>query len=147
MKRFKNLFPSILVIAAVMLLSACVKTVNHSETTHVRDLVQSDVFTILPDNEADVEVHYNTDEIKGEYLELASVTVSVKESGTKPDKSAMIEKLKQEADMLGANAILVLETVNNKDGIQSKTQIRGMAIFKLDEIPQEMNEPIAALPS
>lgn len=130
-----------------MLLSACVKTENHSEVTHVRDLVQSDVFTILPDNGTEMVVYQNSEEIEGEYFELATLKVSMEESGSNPDKMHLLEKLKQETDLLGANGILVLETESSQEGKRSKVNIRGIAVFALGEIPHEKVEALADLPS
>ncbi|HBQ60026.1 MAG TPA: hypothetical protein DD671_10495, partial [Balneolaceae bacterium] len=91
MKRLQIYFIST-VIAVGMLLSACVKTTNHSEVTHVRDLVQSDVFTILPDNGSEMAVYQDTGEIEGEYFELATLMVSMEESGSGSGELHPLEK-------------------------------------------------------
>ncbi|WP_020403435.1 hypothetical protein [Gracilimonas tropica] len=146
MKHFKTLFIST-VIGTGMLLSACVKTVNHSSTTYVRDLAQSDVFTVLPENGSNISVYDKTDDIKGEYLELATVSVEVEATGDQADKEALISKLKAEALVLGGNGILVMEDSGLKEGSVQKFRMKGIAIFTLDEIPGERQEPFALLPS
>ena len=145
MKRFKTLFIST-VIGTSMLLSACVKTVDHSSTTYVRDLVQADVFTVLPDNGSEVAIYNNSKDIKGEYLELASLSVEVDNIGETLDKQSMIEKLKSEAELLGGNGILVMEESNVKDRSQKKRGIKAIAVFTLDEIPDEQDEYYAVIP-
>ena len=146
MKRLQIYFIST-VIAVGMLLSACVKTTNHSEVTHVRDLVQSDVFTILPDNGSEMAVYQDTGEIEGEYFELATLMVSMEESGSGSGELHPLEKLKQEAELLGANGVLVLENRKYKDGNLNKVNMKGIAIFALDEIPHEKEQTFAGLPS
>lgn len=146
MKHWNTFFIST-VIATGMLLSACVKTMNHSEVTHVRDLVQSDVFTILPDNGTEIAVYQKIEDIEGEYFELATLMVSMEGTGSNPDEEHPLEKLKREAELLGANGILVLETNNSREGQRSKVNIKGIAVFTLGEIPHEKEEFFAALPS
>lgn len=145
MKRFKTLFIST-VIGTSMLLSACVKTIDHSSTTYVRDLVQSDVFTVLPDNGSEIMIYNTSKEIKGEYLELASLSVEMESKTEAFDKQALIAKLKTEAELLGGNGILVMEETGLEKGNREKYGIKAIAVFTLDEIPNEQDEYLASLP-
>ena len=134
-----------LTLIAVFILSGCVQTVQQSSTMYVRDLVQSDVFEVLPENNSDIAIFEYTEDIQGEYLELA--TVQIEELASNFDREDLVSKLKQEAYILGGNAVLIVEEKQRKEGKITKTMLKGIAIFALDAIPSENEEVLASLPS
>lgn len=126
----------ILVIIGMMT-AACSTSITKSTTTHVKDLVQSDVFGVLPTHSQEIIVYNSPDEVEGEYLELA--TVQIQETAGESSTESMIEMLKIEAKNLGGNGVILIE---NKTGDRSASvtkEVKAIAVYALDKIPSETN--------
>ncbi|HBX66068.1 MAG: hypothetical protein CL670_01055 [Balneola sp.] len=112
--------------------SACSSSTHQSTNTHIKDLVQSDVFGVLPETEMDIMVYNNSSEIEGEYFELA--TVEIKETGDDSSSEEVIEMLKKEAKDLGGNGVLLLEQKENENGKAITKEIKAIAVYALDRV-------------
>jgi|GEM_PF-1549775 hypothetical protein len=121
---------SVLIIGVII--SACSSPTHQSTNTHIKDLVQSDVFGVLPETEMDILVYNNSSEIEGEYFELA--TVEIKETSVGNSIEEVIEMLKKEAKELGGNGILLLEQTENENGTAITKEVKAIAVFALDRV-------------
>lgn len=124
----------ILVIIGMMT-AACGTSVSKSTTTHVKDLVQSDVFGVLPEAGQEIIVYNSPEEIEGEYLELA--TVKIKEIARENSTQDMMEMLKKEAMDLGGNGVLLIESKTDEKGSTITKEVKAIAVYALDKIPAE----------
>ena len=125
----------LILIIIGMMTAACSTTVNKSTTTHVKDLVQSDVFGVLPESGQEIKVYNNPEEIEGEYLELA--TVKIQETAQENSTEGMIEMLKSETKNLGGNGVILVERkVDNKGSTVTK-ELKAIAVYALAKIPSE----------
>jgi hypothetical protein len=132
-----NKLKTVLVLVGIgMMMTACGNSsVNESTTTHVKDLVQSDVFGVLPDGEIEMLVYNNSEEIEGEYLELATVEIQSTKQTNSFDE--VVEMLKKEAKTLGGNGILLIEQNNQEDAQAVTQEVKAIAIYALDRVPTE----------
>lgn len=122
-------------LLVVCLLTGCntSQSVNSEYFTHVKDMVQADVFDVLPESTDNIVVYNSTDEIAGEYIELASV--EMQEINNHKKNKEMMSRLIEEAIDLGSNGILVLSsTKTEKDGT-TKEEMKAIAIYDLDRAP------------
>ncbi len=115
-------------------ITSCNSPTNHS-TTHVKELVQSDVFEVLPDKTHEILVYHNAEEIEGEYLELAKVEIQEISDDNSTEK--IIEKLKKETKELGGNGILLVENVTNKESGMTMRKMEAIAVYVLDLMPKD----------
>lgn len=136
---------SVKVLSAFLLgalsLAACTSPVIHSTTTHVKDLVQSDVFDVLPENELEVLIYNSPEEIEGEYLTLAMV--EVKEISSDWSEKRVLNQLKEETELLGANGILVLKKTKLQDGEEITKEWKAIAVYAMDRVP--LNNQLVSL--
>lgn len=121
----------------VMIGSACTpKDPVYTEvTTRISDMATSDVFDMLPTADKSPEIYNSPDEISGEYLELASV--ELKESVLSSDSDRALNKLKEEAALLGSNGLLILDDDHQHEGnepVEGHT-IKAIAIYTLNGSP------------
>jgi hypothetical protein len=133
-----NKVNAVLILVIIgMMTAACSTSVTRSTTTHVKDLVQSDVFEVLPAHGQEIIVYNSPDEVEGEYLELA--TVQIQETAEESSSENMIEMLKIEAKNLGGNAVILVE--NKTDGASRMVtkEVKAIAVYALDKIPSETN--------
>ena len=125
------------VITAVLLggalLTACNNPAIQSTTTHVKDLVESDVFEVLPQHSLEVLVYNNVKEIEGEYLTLASV--DIKEISNDWSEETLLDNLKMETKEMGGNGILILKKTSLEEGEMITKEWTAIAVYALDRIP------------
>ncbi|MGN8225469.1 hypothetical protein [Gracilimonas sp. BCB1] len=126
----------ILVIMGMMT-AACTTSVTRSTTTHVKDLVQSDVFGVLPAYDKEIIVYYSADEVEGEYIELA--TVQIQETAGESSTENMIEMLKMEAKELGGNGVILIDNKADETSGSVTKKVKAIAVYALDIIPSEIN--------
>lgn len=133
---------SVLLLSIGLLFTACsTRQVERSMTTYVKDLVQPDVFSVLPQSGQEMLVYQNSAEIEGEYFELASV--EIQKISDEDSSERMIEKLVEETKGLGGNGVLLIEKTSSKDGNLITQQMKAIAVFTLDRMPY--TEPIVSL--
>lgn len=121
------------VILFGMMVTACDSSTNQFTSTHVKDLVQSDVFEVLPQSDMDILVYSDATEIEGEYFELA--TVEIKDSKLDHSSEKVVDMLKEEAKKLGANGVLILEQTENEDGRNVTKEVKAITVYALDREP------------
>lgn len=131
----------IILFTTFFTISACNSPANKSTSTHVKDLVQSDVFGVLPEFNHEILVYNNPGEIEGEYLELAKV--EIRETNNENTEEEILTLLKKEAKDLGGNGILILEKNHFKERNTKTHEVKAIAIYALDRIKAE--SPIVAL--
>ncbi|MEQ8524287.1 hypothetical protein [Gracilimonas sp.] len=129
----KKINAVLILVIIGMMTAACSTSVNKSTTTHVKDLVQSDVFGVLPEAGQEIVVYNNPEEIEGEYLELA--TVNIQETAQKSSTENMMEMLKKEAKNLGGNGVILVESKTNEKGSAVTKEVKAIAVFALDKMP------------
>lgn len=132
-----NKVKAVLILLVIgMMTTACSTTVNKTTTTHVKDLVQSDVFGVLPESNQEIMIYNNPEEIGGEYLELATVKIqeTARENST---QQQMMEMLKKEAKELGGNGLILIESSSNEKGSTITKEVKAIAVYALDKIPAE----------
>lgn len=120
---------TLFIVAALM--TACnTASTTKEQSTKIRDIVQSDVFDVLPPVNDDMLVYNAPDEIDGEYLELASVEITLTSSGA--TKEEMMKDLLKEARILGGNGVLVLsQTKVDYKGFY-KQELKAIAVYALN---------------
>lgn len=130
-------------LTIVCLLTACntSQSVNSEYSTHVKDIVHADVFDVLPENTDDIIVYNSTDEIAGEYIELASV--EMKEINSHKQKKEMMTRLIEEAKELGSNGVILVSSNKTERDGTVKQEIKAIAIYDLDRAP--VLNPLAKL--
>ncbi|WP_421773300.1 hypothetical protein [Gracilimonas sp.] len=126
----------ILVIMGMMT-AACTTSVTRSTTTHVKDLVQSDLFGVLPAYDKEIIVYNSPDEVEGEYIELA--TVQIQETAGESSTENMIEMLKMEAKELGGNGVILIDNKADEIAGSVTKEVKAIAVYALDIIPSEAN--------
>lgn len=137
MRPLKPVYLYLSVIVFAVMMSACTpnEPVYSELTTRISDMATSDVFDVLPATDKSPEIYNSPDEITGEYLELASV--ELKESALNSDSGRALNKLKEEAALLGSNGLLILEDAHQHEESESEAEhtIKAIAIYTLEGSP------------
>lgn len=130
---------SIILSVILIIASACSQKTNNYSKIHVTKLVPADVFEVLPKSETAFKVYKNSDEIEGEYFELAMI--EIEETISSNSTAQIIDALKSEAKALGGNGILVMEDSNSeKEGVQSK-KMKVVAVYAFEQ----MHTPVQSI--
>lgn len=125
----------------VTFVSACSTVyVTSNSNTRVKQLVEADVFEVLPKVDGEIAIYNSTFEIEGEYLELA--TVEIEDENSRDQPSQIFEHLMRETKLLGGNGILLIKNDREEMVGTISEQIHALAIFELDRVPQSHPAPV-----
>lgn len=113
-------------------IQACTSSNQQSTTTHVKELVQSDVFEVLPEWYEEIVVYESADDIEGEYFELAAIEVKDVRNALSDDR--ILKRLKNEAEALGGNGVLLVHKSKKEKGGLITEEVKAMAIYSLQVI-------------
>ncbi len=130
----------LIIVIMGMMTASCTPSVSKSTTTHVKDLVQSDVFGVLPAYNQEIIVYNSPSDVEGEYFELA--TVQILETAGESSMDNMIEMLKIEAKNLGGNGVILVGNKTEGTSNLLTKEVKAIAVYALDKIPSESNSPV-----